>query len=163
MLKTTFKKLCKKLLKLAKIYYKDRLITLSIFGSVGRETMNPESDIDLLIVARKLPMGRINRVREFYCIEKKLEKELKILTKKGIHTSISPIFKTPEEVKMGSPIFLDMIYDSKILYDEKNFFKNFIKEFKKRLKKLKSKRIIQGEKWYWILKPDCKPGEVFEI
>lgn len=163
MLKEIFKKISYKILKEARNYYKERLITLAIFGSVGRETMNPESDIDLLLIVKNLPHGRMKRLEEFYRIEKKLEKYFKMIEKKEIHTWITPILKTPEEVKMGSLLFLDMIYDLKILYDKNNFFKNYLKEFKKRLKKLGAKRILIGEKWYWDLKPDYKPGEIFEI
>jgi predicted nucleotidyltransferase len=42
-------------------------------GSVGRGTSNPQSDIDLLIVAERLPKGRMQRVQEFGCIEQALQ------------------------------------------------------------------------------------------
>lgn len=163
MLEEAFDKFCKKILIETKKYYKKRLVSMVIFGSVGRKKMNFESDIDLLIIAENLPDGRMARVSEFERIEKKLEKKLKSMAKIGINTYLSPIFKTPAEVKRDSPIFLDMIYDSIILYDKNKFFFNYLKEFKKRLDKLGSKRIMQGDRWYWILKPDYKPGEVFEI
>lgn len=162
-LKQEFEKFFSKLLKETKSYYKKRLITLSIFGSGGRGKMNYESDIDILIIAEKLPDGRMPRVREFDRIEKKLKRELNFLEKEGIHTRLSPIFKTPEEVKRGSPLFLDMIYDSKMLFDKNNFFAHYLNNFKKRLKKLGARRIVKGESWYWDLKPDYKKGEIFEI
>lgn len=34
---------------------------------------------------------------------------------------------------------------------------------KERLKLLGAKRVWSGDTWYWILKEDYKPGEVFEI
>ncbi len=163
MIRENFKKLSKRILKEVKSDYKEKLITLAIFGSVARERMNSESDIDLLIIAENLPEGRMKRIRQFDRIEKKLEPDLAIMQKKRIYTCFSPMFKTPEEVKRGSPLFLDMVFDLKILYDKNDFFWNYLADFKKRLDKLGAKRIVQGERWYWILKPDYKWGEVLEI
>lgn len=163
MIRENFEKLSKRILKEVKSHYKEKLITLAIFGSVARERMNPESDVDLLIIAENLPQGRMKRIREFDKIEKKLEPDLAVMQKKGIHTCFSPIFKAPEELKRGSPLFLDMVFDLKILYDKGDFFRNYLADFKKRLDKLGAKRIVQGERWYWILKPDYKWGEVVEI
>lgn len=146
-----------------KRYYGKRLVSTVVFGSAGRNTTNYESDIDLLIIAKVLPKGRIRRIREFDKVEEKLEKNLEKLRKKGIYTYLSPIFKTREEVMIGNPLFLDMIDDGLILYDRDNFFKQYLTEFKRRLDKLGAKKITQGDRWYWVLKPDYKPGQVFEI
>lgn len=76
---------------------------------------------------------------------------------------ISPIIKTPLEAAAGSPIFLDMVDDSVILYDRGEFFKKVLDKLRHRLNELGSKRVFKGSRWYWILKPGLKPGEVFEI
>ncbi len=91
------------------------------------------------------------------------EKEIKELEESGIHTWLSPVIKTPEEVLSGSLLFLDMIFDAMILYDRNDFFKNFLNSFKERLQSLGAKRIVQGDRWYWDLKPDYRKGEIFEI
>lgn len=154
-----FKKL---LIKTEKIYGK-RLVTLAVFGSWAGGRNKPDSDIDVLVVAKGLARKRLVRVSEFNRVEEGLKREIDILEHKGIHAYFSPIFRTPEEVKKGSLIFLDMLYELIILFDRKNFFLNYLRDFKKRLNKLGAIRIEQGEKWYWILKPDYKPGETFEI
>ncbi len=106
----------------------------------------------------------MKRIREFESIEEKIEPLLESLHRKeGIHTYISAIIKSPEEAEKGSPIFLDMVEDARILFDRNGFFEEVLDRLKKRLKELGSKRIWKGNAWYWDLKPDYKPGEIFEL
>jgi hypothetical protein len=58
-----------RLTSLCKEHYGKRLISLVVFGSVGRGTPRPDSDIDLLLVVKDLPDGRMARVKEFVPIE----------------------------------------------------------------------------------------------
>lgn len=146
-----------RLTSLCKEYYGERLISLAVFGSVGRGTPRPDSDIDLLLIVKDLPVGRIARVKEFAAIETTLG-----LTIKG-RIELSPVFKTPEEISNGSPLFLDMVEDVRMLFDRGDFFKSVLKNLKERLQKLGARRIWQGTAWYWDLKPDYKQGEIFEI
>ena len=85
------------------------------------------------------------------------------LRKKKIFVNISPIFKTVEEVERGSPLFLDMVYDLIVLFDKESFFKNYLNRLEKRLASLGSKRVIRGNAWYWILKPDYVYGDIIEL
>jgi len=62
-------KLLNHLTSLCKEHYGERLVSLAVFGSVGRGTPRPDSDIDLLLVVKDLPVGRIARVKEFAAIE----------------------------------------------------------------------------------------------
>lgn len=163
MLKKTFKKFEMRLFSELKSFYKDRLISVAVFGSVARETQSFDSDIDILIIAKGLPRGRWKRMREFDKVGDKLEPFLKSMRKKGINTYISAIIKSPEEAEIGSPIFLDMVEDARILFDKNDFLKNRMERLKNRLKKLGAKRIWRGNAWYWDLKPDYKQGEIFEI
>jgi len=144
-------------------FYGLRLVTLAAFGSVGRGVPRPDSDIDLLIVADPLPDGRIRRVEEFEIVEKKLRTPLSEAQSSGIYTYLSPIFKTPAEVRRGSPIFLDMLDDARILYDRGGFFARELEKLRRRMAELKAKRIWKGDAWYWDLKPDFRPGDIFEI
>ena len=150
-------KLINRLTDLCKEYYGERLISLAVFGSVGRGTPRPDSDIDLLVVVKDLPVGRIARVQEFAAIETTLGSTTKD------RVELSPVFKTPEEIANGSPLFLDMIEDVRMLFDRDDFFKNVLKRLKGRLQRLGARRIWRGNAWYWDLKPDYKQGEIFEI
>jgi len=164
MLKEKFRQIEKLLLSEITSHYGERLISVVVFGSVARETQTFDSDLDLLIVVEKLPSGRMKRIREFESIEEKIEPLLESLHRKeGIHTYISAIIKSPEEAEKGSPIFLDMVEDARILFDRNGFFEEVLDRLKKRLKELGSKRIWKGNAWHWDLKPDYKPGEIFEL
>lgn len=143
--------------------YGDRLASLVIYGSVARGTAGPESDIDVLLVADPLPNGRLNRVSEFEAVEQRMKAELGSLEDGGFRPRISAVFKTREEAGAGSPLFLDMVEDAVILYDRDGFFEGVIGRLRDRLNRLGAKRVFQGERWYWVLKPDYRPGEVFEI
>ena len=159
-----YNELLKELLALLRKYYGKNLVSVVLFGSVARDSFRPDSDIDLLIVAEGLPRGRIKRVEEFcHNVEGKLEERIKGLEAQGIYPFLSPIFKTPEEVMHGSPLFLDMIYDAKILYDKGGFFKSYLEQLQQRLQSLGAKRIFKGGGWYWVLKPDYKPGDRIEL
>ncbi len=163
MLKERFKELEDKLLAEVKSFYGDRLVSFVVFGSVARETYRFDSDIDVLIIAEGLPKGRMKRVAQFLTIEDRIEPFLKSLQKEGINTCISTVFKTPEEAEMGSPLFLDMVEDASILFDSNGFFSKRLVRLRNRLRELGSKRVWRGNAWYWVLKPDYKPGEVIEL
>ena len=143
--------------------YGERLVSLVVFGSVGRGTPRPDSDVDLLIIARGLPDGRLRRVEEFSAVEDSLRESLRAWRERGVSTCLSPVFKTPKEARQGSPLFLDMVEDAKILYDQEGFFSILLGVLRERLAQLGARRIWRGEAWLWDLKPDYLPGEVFEL
>ncbi len=150
-----FKKYIKEIKECVLNYYKERLISLIIFGSFSRGTCTPESDMDLLLIVEGLHKRKMKRIEEFIDnVEEKV---------KNVPHYISPIIKTPEEIKYGTPLLFDMVNDSIIIYDKNDFFKRKIENLKIKFKKLGSKRVFLGTRWYWILKPDLKPGEIIEL
>ncbi|MGE5303540.1 MAG: nucleotidyltransferase domain-containing protein [Alphaproteobacteria bacterium] len=144
-------------------YYGERLVTLAVFGSVGRGTQRADSDVDLLLICDPLPAGRMRRIGEFRNVEERLEPTLAALEREGVSTSLSVILKTPTEVQRGGLFYLDFIEDARVLYDRGEFFQRFLEDLRARLRKLGARRIWQGNAWYWDLKPDFKAGDVFEI
>jgi hypothetical protein len=163
MLKERFREIEERLLAEIESFYGERLISVVLFGSAARETQGFDSDIDVLIIAKGLPKGRMKRVREFESVDDKIGPFISVLQKEGINTYISPVIKSPEEVEAGSPLFIDMVEDAKILFDRGEFFLGMIEKLRKRLKALGSRRVWKGNAWYWILKPDIQPGEVFKL
>jgi len=156
----TLEKIKGPLLGMAQRLYGKRLVSLVVFGSVARGTDGPCSDLDLLLVAKDLPAGRMKRVKEFEAMEEELEGLMRALGRSG---EVSIIFKSPEETLKGSPLFLDMVEDARILFDQERFFEKVLERLRLRLLELGSRRIWKGDAWYWDLKPDFRPGEVFEI
>lgn len=144
-------------------YYGNRLVSLAVFGSVGRGEMRPDSDVDALIVADPLPAGRLARVQDFVSVRNALEPKIASARANGVHTRWAPIFKTPAEIMARSPIILDMTEDARILYDRDGFLINQLDGLRARLRELGARRIWKGRFWWWDLKPDYKQGEVFAI
>ncbi len=162
-LKKHFDALLDKVLPACQAHYAERLVSLVVFGSVGRGVPGPESDLDLLLVADALPPGGLGRVTEFRTVERALEPLLDEMRSVGLAPELSPVFKTPAEVDRGSPLFLDMVQDARILYDREGFIKRRLARLEERLKALGARRIWRGNAWFWDLKPDYKPGEVFDL
>ncbi|MDE2976001.1 MAG: nucleotidyltransferase domain-containing protein [Acidobacteriota bacterium] len=150
-------------LKACKLHYGRRLAALAVYGSVGRATPRADSDIDLLLVADDLPDGRIARVEEFRAMADRLRPLFDLAADLGIHTRLAPIFKTPRELRLGTPLLLDMTEDARILHDPDRCLADTLDRLRDRLRELGSKRIWKGDEWYWDLKPDYKPGDVFDL
>lgn len=164
-------KINKKLYQIAKEYNKllqhrigNRLITVALFGSVARNEATSFSDIDLFLIIDELPRGRFARMDLLEEINSEIDPFLNELRKQDIFSDVCVILKTPEEAKKISPLYLDMVEDIKILYDRDSFFSNkILNKLKDSLQRIGARRRRQGSYRYWELKPDYKPGEVFEI
>jgi predicted nucleotidyltransferase len=144
----------------ARRHYGDRLVALVVFGSRGRGSARADSDLDLLVVADGLPHGRVARVTEFAALEAALGAQGAL---GDPAVSCSPVFKSPVEAEAGSPLFLDMVEDGRILFDRNGFFAAVLERLRTRLAALGARRVWRGNAWFWDLKPDYVPGEVFEL
>ena len=142
MLRQTYERLIELLLAECRKSYGSRLISFCIFGSAARQTVGPHSDIDFLLVVDPLPDGRVRRVAEFMTVERALHGALANARQMGIFIELSPVLKTPDEVRIGSPLFLDMVEDGKILYDRDGFFEKFLSDFRRRLQAQGAHRVM---------------------
>lgn len=144
-------------------FYGERLVSLAVYGSVARGGMRADSDLDFLVIAEPLPSGRMPRVREFQTVDAAMSAVLSDMKKVGINTYLSPIFRTPSEIRAHPPLLLDMTEDARILFDRAGFFGAQLQEVRQRLTELGAKRHFRGAMWWWDLKPDFKHGELVSI
>ncbi|MBI5014187.1 MAG: nucleotidyltransferase domain-containing protein [Deltaproteobacteria bacterium] len=143
--------------------YGARLQSLAVFGSVARGTVRADSDIDLLIVADPLPDGRMARVAEFEAIERLVCGALAKAREQGVATTLSPVFKTPSELEAGSLLFLDMTDQARLLVDRHGILRRYLDGLSRRMAALGSRRVACRGGYYWLLKPDLKPGEEIRL
>ena len=156
-----YEEILRRLVTELRALYGARLVACAVYGSVGRGSPRHDSDVDLLIVARDLPRGRLDRVEEFLPVEAKLEPLLQPADADSI--KLAPVFKTPDELEAGSPLLLDMVDDARILHDSDGVLARCLDRLRTRLAELGARRVPYGGGWYWELKPDLKPGEVFRL
>ncbi len=153
-----------RLVKALKRTLGENLISVILYGSYARGQIEPESDVDVLIIADGLVSSSIERQVFFTQILSKVEDPLRqTLSQTGWFPYISAILKTSQEADCISRIYFDMIDEAKIIFDKRDFFRSVLKKTRKRLGELGAKRVQVGKMWYWDLKPDYRPGEVFEI
>jgi predicted nucleotidyltransferase len=140
------------------------LYSVVLYGSYARGQTEPESDVDLLIVADGIPPSSLERQMFLAKVLEELEAPLRLKLKEtGWFPYVSPILKTPQEADRLSRIYFDMIDEAKILFDRGDFFKIVLQKARKKLEKLGAKKVMVGKMWYWDLKPDYRPGEIFEL
>jgi predicted nucleotidyltransferase len=158
-MKQVFEGLLVRLREACQEVYGDRLVSLCVFGSVAAGTMKPDSDIDILLVCDVLPKGRMARVMEFEAVDRLCEDSFETAMRQGVRTMFSPHIKTPAEVLEGSLVFLDMTDTVRILFDREEFVGRYLRTLKERLSRLGARKVRFGGGYYWILKPNIKPGE----
>jgi hypothetical protein len=146
-----------------KAVYGERLRSVAVYGSVARGSMRPDSDIDLLIVADLLPDGRLARSNEFEAVEDLLDPIVKGARAEGVHTMLSAIVKTPAELRLGSFLHLDMTDQARILHDPTGLLRDYLADLAARLKAIGAHRVRKGGGYYWVLKPDFRPGDRIEL
>lgn len=149
----------KKFIKALKDLYGEELISVVFFGSFGTERFKSSSDIDVFIVLGKGLRTHPMRIKEFtQFFENVTDKELKKFVDR-----VNPVIKLKDSFKNFQSLLLDMTVKAEIVYDRDNFFKKELLKLKRKLHKLGAKKVTIGRKWYWDLKPDLKPEEIFEI
>ncbi|HUE89898.1 MAG TPA: nucleotidyltransferase domain-containing protein [Vicinamibacterales bacterium] len=136
-----------------------RLISMVLFGSVARGDARESSDIDLLVVADRLPRSLTERARPLRQAWEQVR----------IESGLPPVewnlvVKTPDEATHHSPLYLDIVEDGILLVDRDGFFEAVLDTMRGRMRALGSRRVyLPDGSWYWDLKPDYRFGEVVEI
>ncbi len=129
-----------------------RLVSVVLYGSVGRGEAGPDSDIDLFVVAEGLPRGRFARQAVWEDLDLALGEP-----------GLSVILHTSDEARVVRPLYLDMTEDAVLLVDRGGFFAEVLEGLRLRMRELGSTRHRQGRFRYWELAPGHRPGEEIEL
>lgn len=140
-----------------------RLVSVVLFGSVARGEARPDSDIDLLVVVEDLADGRFARLRSLEPVDRAFQPDLVRLRAAGLTPQVVPVLKSRVEAATIVPLYLDLVEDGRLLYDRDGFFRSVLDRLVASMRRLGSERRVRGSVRYWVLKPDLKPGEVFEL
>ena len=136
-----------------------RLRSLVLFGSVARGESTVRSDIDLLVVADGFPRS----LRD--CRRPLLAAWSRARAKKALPAvEWNLVTKSPEEARIHSPLYLDIVEDGILLVDREGFFRTVLHGMRERMQELGSRRVFLADgHWYWDLKPDFRFGEIVEL
>jgi hypothetical protein len=164
-LQPEYRELAHEYARAVKKFLGDRLRSICFFGSVVRGEATPESDLDVLIVAEKLPKDIGLRVREILPVHEELVHSEAYRRLRSLRRSafVSEIMLTPEEVRTHPPIMLDMTQDASIVYDKDGFLKSVLDDMRRRLNELGARKVQAKKGYYWVLKPDARLDEVVEV
>ncbi len=142
----------------------EHLVSVVLFGSCARGTATTNSDVDLLVVAEDLPVDRWDRQEINIRLSRELEPLLEDIARETAwYPYLSVILETPDEARRFHRIYLDMVEESRLLYDRDGLFASVLQSVKRKIAELGAKRVQVGEKWYWDLIPDFKPGKVVDL
>lgn len=144
----------------------EQIICIVLYGSVARGRARPESDIDLFVVAGETDQessdvqNRIGKLDlDFWDGPESSE-----LRARGYRANIETLVVSKARALRGLPIYLDMTLDAIVLHDPAKFFVQRIELARRQMAELRSYREWIGpEEYFWHLKADAKPGEVFEL
>jgi len=139
------------------------LLAVAWFGSSARGEATPGSDLDLYVVARGQGLSAFERcAATLDALDASVE--YRALTGGGYRPDPMPIFQTPEKLATHPWILLDIADHGEVLYDPSGLLTRELDAIRARLRQLGSKRIQQPDgTWYWDLKPDWRPGEIFSL
>lgn len=150
-----------------KEHYGKELRSLVVYGSVVRGTFRPTSDLDLLMVLCRSALTWGKRISQFVRTvldHPDVERAASRLKRKGLPWRVEPVILTESELAMRPPLLLDLTEDAIILEDRDGVFAQEIGQVRTRLAELGARRVwLSGDRWYWVLTPEIRPGEVITI
>lgn len=144
--------------------YRERLVSVVLYGSVARGTAHKLSDVDLIAVIEELPESFPERIEEMVETVDSVRSTKMGLWKEEIYANIQIYPLTPDEAKRFRLLYLDLTTDAIILYDKGAFIEGVLEKMRKRLQDLGARKItLPSGAWYWKLKPEVEVGEEIEI
>lgn len=140
----------------------DRLVSLVLYGSYARGDFREDSDVDLIVVLDDI-VDRYALHLELDKVEELLAPTLRCFNLHGFNPVLSPVVLSVEQAKSIRPLYLDAVFDAKILYDKGNFMTSIFERLRRRLEEYGARRVRIGKKWVLVLKNGYRFGEVIEL
>ena len=131
-------------------------VSLAFYGSRARGDNKVDSDADFLAVVNDLPASFWDRCDLFRPLQRKVEQETGV-------PFVSTLMWSPEGMHGWKFLYLDMTEDAVVVFDRDGFFEGVLEDMAARMRRLGSVRKWVDDKWYWVIKPDSKPGERIEL
>lgn len=144
----------------------EQLIAVALFGSAARGTDRPGSDLDILVILQNPPKSYAKRTKSFLPLLAEVRESREYRDLEACGRPLEPAFLalSEEEARAHPLIFLDMVEEAVILYDPREQFRKELEVVRERLRALGSrKKSLPDGSWYWVLKPDLRPGEIIEL
>jgi len=139
------------------------LVSFAVYGSVARGNARDYSDIDILIISNDFRGSIASRIDELVGVEYEVGDEIRWLISNGVYASLSFYPLRTDEASRLPMLFLDLIDDVKIVYDN-GFLEGLLDNLKIRISRLGAKRVKMDDgSWFWDLKPDFKLYEVVDL
>lgn len=160
-----YQPLMEEFLRLLLAEFGDRVVSVLLFGSVARGTAKPDSDIDVCLVIRDLPVSRYRRHQLLTPVLERLRQTAvyRDLLARRYSPDIAAILYTPEEVQETKPIFLDLVEEGVLLRDD-GTLRTKLTRLRERMKALGSRKVVlEDGTYYWLLKRGMRFGEVIEL
>ncbi len=134
--------------------FNDELVSLVLYGSYARREARPDSDVDVIVVVKDRLRDRFKVHSMIDRVEELLRPLMMKFKRKGYAPVLSPYILTEGQAKVFRPLYIDVVFDAKILYDRNDFMKNILEKVRKRLEELGARRVRIGKKWVVVLKPE---------
>ncbi len=143
----------------------DRLVAVVLYGSVARGEAGLDSDVDLVVVARDWPGGRMAATNAFMAVEDAAmaTPAWEALRAQGYRAEPIPQLWSLAALQAFSFLHLDLATDGIALYDADGVFAQRMGQVRARMAELGTRRVVDRQGWYWDLKPDFQPGEVIAL
>ena len=140
----------------------ESLVSLVLFGSYARGDYSVDSDVDVLVVLESVG-DRFELHRKLDAVEEALEPIFRRLRERGYNPRLSPYVLSREQASQTRPLYLDMVFDCRILYDKDGFMSKIVERVKRRLEEYGAERVYIGRRYVVVLKRDYRFGDVIEI
>ncbi|RLF18666.1 MAG: nucleotidyltransferase domain-containing protein [Thermoprotei archaeon] len=147
-----YRRLIERFVELLLSRFKDRIVSIALFGSIARGDFKKTSDVDILIIMKDLPKSRMKRYELIAEVLDELETIRDYLLDVGIYTGISPVILDVNEAKYFRPLYLDLVEDGIILYDKDDFLYRLLSRMQEYIARFEGKRIWMGRRWMWFFK-----------